>query len=86
MSCFIRPEQLVEDDFSVVLDYDEIATKNYSFSAGQYFDVKMEYVDITHEDFELKMQEFSSNLDVMFAESHDLEVKIKEQLLGLKYV
>ena len=46
----------------------------------------MEYVDITHEDFELKMQEFSSNLDVMFAESHDLEVKIKEQLLGLKYV
>ena len=78
--------KLVEDDFSVVLDYDEIATKNYSFSAGQYFDVKMEYVDITHEDFELKMQEFSSNLDVMFAESHDLEVKIKEQLLGLKYV
>lgn len=30
----------VEDDFSVSVPYDEMTEKNYSFSAGQYFEVK----------------------------------------------
>ena len=34
-----------QEDFSVVVGYDEIVAKNYSLSAGQYFDVKIEYVD-----------------------------------------
>jgi type I restriction enzyme M protein len=34
-----------------VLDYDKIKTKNYSFPARQYFDVKIEYVDITAKGF-----------------------------------
>ena len=37
----------VIDDFSILVTYDQIKEKNYSFSAGQYFDVKIEYVDIT---------------------------------------
>jgi type I restriction enzyme M protein len=41
----------VVEDFSVVVSYDEIAAKNYSFSAGQYFDVKAEYVAITADEF-----------------------------------
>ncbi|MEA1923655.1 MAG: class I SAM-dependent DNA methyltransferase, partial [Pseudomonadota bacterium] len=44
-----------QDDFSVVVSYDEIAAKNYSLSAGQYFEVKIEYVDITPEEFAAKM-------------------------------
>ncbi|MTI20904.1 SAM-dependent DNA methyltransferase, partial [Fulvivirga sp. RKSG066] len=39
------------DDFSVVVSYDEIEAKNYSLSAGQYFEVKIEYVDITEDEF-----------------------------------
>ena len=39
----------VEDDFSVAVSYDDIKAKNYSLSAGQYFEVKIEYVDITAE-------------------------------------
>ena len=30
------------DDFSVVVSYDDIKNKNYSLSAGQYFEVKFE--------------------------------------------
>ncbi len=74
------------DDFSVVVSYEEIAAKNYSLSAGQYFDVKIEYVDISQAEFEEKLRAFSSNLDRFFAESRDLEVEIKRQLAGLKYV
>jgi len=73
------------DDFSVVVYYDEIKAKNYSLSAGQYFDVKIEYVDITKEEFEKKMKGFSENLDKMFGESKVLEDEIKKGLKGLKY-
>lgn len=73
------------EDFSVTVDYDEIEAKNYSLSAGQYFDVKIEYVDITPEEFAEKMQSFSSNLERLFSQSRELEAEIKKQLAGLKY-
>ena len=74
------------EDFSVAVSYDEIEAKNYSLSAGQYFDVKIEYVDITPEQFAEKMQGFTSNLDSLFSQSRELEAEIKKQLAGLKYV
>jgi len=48
------------DDFSVVVSYEDIQNKNYSLSAGQYFEVKIEYTDITHEEFESKMKGFTA--------------------------
>ncbi|RIJ48754.1 SAM-dependent DNA methyltransferase [Maribellus luteus] len=77
--------KIPEDDFSVVVNYDDIKAKNYSFSAGQYFEVKIEYVDITHVEFEDKMNGFKSNLTTLFAESTELEKEIKKQLEGLNY-
>jgi len=58
--------------------------KNYSLSAGQYFDVKIEYTDITPEEFEEKMEGYKQNLDKLFGESKDLEKEIKKQLAGVK--
>lgn len=78
-------EHKAVEDFSVVVSYEQIAEKNYSFSAGQYFDVKIEYTDITATEFAAKMKDFQSNLDKMFAESRDLEKEIQKQLKGLKY-
>ena len=73
------------EDFSVVVSYDEIAAKNYSLSAGQYFEVKIEYADLTPAQFAAKMQGFSGNLDKLFKESAGLEQEIRKQLAGLKY-
>ena len=73
------------EDFSVSVSYDEIEAKNYSLSAGQYFDVKIEYVDITPEQFAEKMQSFTSNLNTLFSQSRELETEIKKQLVGLKF-
>lgn len=73
------------DDLSVVVSYDDIKAKNYSFSAGQYFDVKIEYVDITKDEFDAKMKGFNNNLETMFKESKELEDEIKKQLSGLIY-
>lgn len=75
----------VVEDFSVVVSYEEITAKNYSLSAGQYFDVKIEYVDLTPEEFAAKLQGFSDNLEQMFNESGELEEEIRKQLAGLRY-
>ncbi len=73
------------DDFSVAVSCDDIAAKNYSLSAGQYFDVKIEYVDITPEEFQAKMSAYTESIDSLFAESKSLESEIKNQLAGLRY-
>ncbi len=73
------------EDFTVIVSYDQIKEKNYSFSAGQYFDVKIEYTDITPDEFEEKMNAFQSNLNSLFADSKELENEIQKQLKGLKY-
>ena len=73
------------EDFTVVVSYEQIKEKNYSFSAGQYFEVKIEYTDITPKEFEEKMNGFKTNLDSLFSESKTLEKEIQKQLNGLKY-
>jgi type I restriction enzyme M protein len=73
------------DDFSVVLSYEDIKSKNYSFSAGQYFEVKIEYTDITQEEFEAKMDSYKANLNALFAESKELESAIQKNLEGVTY-
>ncbi len=74
------------EDFSVVVSYDEIVEKNYSLSAGQYFDVKIEHLDMTPDEFKIKMDGYNKNLDKLFQKSKELEKEIKKHLSGLKYV
>jgi type I restriction enzyme M protein len=74
-----------KEDFTVVVSYEQIKEKNYSLSAGQYFEVKIEYTDISPIEFETKMKGFKTNLDNLFTESKSLEIEIQKQLNGLKY-
>lgn len=73
------------DDFSVAVTYDEIKEKGYSLSAGQYFDIKIDYVDITEEEFNQCMTDYKTELTQQFAESHRLEEEIMKQLDALKF-
>ncbi|STO31225.1 Type I restriction enzyme EcoKI M protein [Fusobacterium necrogenes] len=77
--------KVAEDDFSVAVTYDEIKEKNYSLSAGQYFEVKIEYVELTQEEFNEKMSTFTSNLQKYFEEGKSLEEEILKGLGELKY-
>lgn len=73
------------DDFSVTPSFEEIAEKGYSFSAGQYFDIKIDYVDITEEEFNKRMTGYKAELTAQFEESHRLEAEIMKQLDSLKF-
>ncbi len=73
------------EDFSVVVSYDQITEKNYNLSAGQYFDIKIEYSHLSPMQFAEKLQDFDNQLDELFKESSFLEQQIKLQLSGLRY-
>lgn len=94
--CRLRPFEIDEivntfnnkesvDDFSVAVTYDEIKKKKYSLSAGQYFDVKIEYVELTQEEFNEKMNTYQNQLQEYFLESTRLQKEIIEQLKKVKY-
>lgn len=80
-----RNKEAVED-FSVAVTYDHIKEKGYVLSAGQYFDIKIEYVDISEEEFNAQMKADTEELTTMFKESHELEEEIQKQLASLKFV
>jgi type I restriction enzyme M protein len=75
----------VVENFSVVIGYDQISAKNYSLSAGQYFDLKVEYSDLSPEQFSERIQGIEKRLNVLFKESAKLEDDIRTQLAGLRH-
>ena len=83
VNTFLKKEAV--DDFSVAVTYDEIKAKKYSLAAGQYFDVKIEYVELTQDEFNAKMAEYTKNLQEYFAEGNALQKEILEQLKKVKY-
>ena len=78
-------EQKAEDGFSVVVSHDEIAAKGYTLSAGQYFDVKIEYVPITAEEFTEKIAGFKSRLDELNEKGAELDRQIAANLDSLQF-
>lgn len=84
INTFIESKDL--EDFSVIVTNDQIKEKGYSFSAGQYFEVKIEHIDISPEEFETKMNSYKTTLKNYFDESNKLGKEIQEQLEKLKLV
>ena len=66
--------------FSVKASYADIAAKKYSFSAGQYFEVKIEYVNLTPEEFDAELAQRMASLSALFTEGERLQTEIKTQL------
>ncbi len=80
---FVHEE--AQDDFSVAVSYEEIVEKNYSLSAGQYFEIKIEYVDITQEEFAEKLQGHQKRLKELFTQGEKLQEEVTENLKGLQF-
>jgi len=74
-----------QDEFSVTVSYSDIIAKDYSLSATQYFDIKIEYVDITPEEYDSKITSLRNDLTTLFDASRDLEREVIKQLDGLTY-
>lgn len=73
------------EDFSKNVSYDEIVKKGYSLSAGQYFDIKIEYEDITEEEFNKSIEDFSKNIKTLFEEGNRIEAELISNIGDIKY-
>ena len=74
-----------EDDFSVIVPLEDIKAKIYSFSAGQYFEIKITYVEITQEEFQAKLAAHQAKLNELSTDGAALDKQINEQLAKLKF-
>ncbi len=92
----LRPEEIEKiietfiavkskDGFSVVVDYEDIRAKKYSFSAGQYFKIKIEYSELTPEEFAIKVAGYKTKLLDIFNKGHSLEKDIIAVFKDINY-
>lgn len=75
----------VVDSFSVVKTFDELKAGKYSFNPGGYFDVNIEHIEITPNEFAEAMKESKAKLSTMFEDSKILETEILEGFGRLIY-
>ena len=75
----------VVEDFSVAVTYEDIISKKYTLAAGQYFDVKIEYSDMTQDEFNERMANLQAELTSLFEDGDKLKKEIIEQLKKVKY-
>jgi type I restriction enzyme M protein len=73
------------EDFSVVVSYDDIEAKNYSLSAGQFFDVKVEYSNLTPTQFKKALTSQSQKMRDLFQLSRTLEASVTDAIASLTY-
>jgi type I restriction enzyme M protein len=73
------------EDFSVIVSYDDLEAKNYSLSAGQYFEVKVDYVEISQDDFRIKLSNYENNLGQLFKDSSELQSSLLEIIKKFDY-
>ena len=72
------------ENLSVLVSLDEIKQKKYNFFAGQYFEAKIEYEDISIEEFEDKLDELKGLLSSITNEQNDITKEIIDGLEELK--
>ncbi len=73
-------DKKVVDEFSEIVSYDDIKEQNYSLSAGQYFEVKIDHVDISEKEFKLKKKKSQEKLKDLFSKSQGLSKNILKTL------
>lgn len=73
------------EGFSIILDTDKIKSKKYSFAAGQYFETKIEYSELSPDEFEEVLTTSKESLELMFKENEKLEKAILNNFKLLSY-
>ena len=73
------------DDFCACPSYGEIKEKGYCLSAGQFFEIKFNHIDITEEEFKSRMSAFEKDLKSMFASADSANEKIIKTISSLKF-
>ena len=81
IGCAMQVHRILGNGFQEVIYQRSLAIEMRY--AGQYFEVKIDYVDITADEFSAKMKGYEENLSKLFAESRTLETEIQNNLKSI---
>ena len=82
VNTFNKAEQI--DDFSSIVTYEEIEKKGFSLSAGSYFDIKIEYTDISADEFTTMLTSYTNDLTNLQDECNKLQDEINSHINNLR--
>lgn len=68
-----------EKQYSELLELDRFESTKYSFNAGQYFEIEIEHIDITQEEYDKMIDDFLTDINAFTDEL----MKTKETLLKI---
>jgi len=73
-----------ENQFSIIANSETIANKNYSFSAGQYFNIVLDLEPISKAEFAKLMTNYSKDFENLYKESREVEKEFLKQISRLE--
>ena len=77
--------KLAREKFSVKVPFDEICQRKYSWSPGQYFEHKLEFLQLSKEEFKQKISEDADTLSIDFQKTARLGDDILDLLKKIDY-
>ena len=81
----ILSNRRIIEGISVFADIADIKRRNYSFSAGSFFEAKIEYEDITVEQFNEKLSGYMTELEELMHESEKSHQELLVVLGSVRY-
>jgi type I restriction enzyme M protein len=82
ISIFRNPKD--EDQFSIIATSETIANKNYSFSAGQYFNIVFNLQPMSHAEYTELMKAYIKDFENLYKESREVEKEFLKQISRLE--
>ena len=73
------------EDYSINVNISDIINKKYNFNAGQYFDVKVEYIDLTEKELNEKIDNYKIDLVNLLNKDKEITDKLIRGLGSIKY-
>lgn len=83
INCFNNFEEI--EKFSIRVGKEDIISKKLSFSAGQYFKIKIVYKEFTKEEFLKEMNDITTEINSIVSENEKLMSEINENIKKVKY-
>lgn len=73
------------DDISILVDINDIKKKKYTFSAGEFFEAKFVYDEMTSEEFNQKIDEYSKTIKELTTNGKEIDIRIMDALRSVHY-
>lgn len=78
-------KRIEKEEFSISVRNGEIIKKNYSFSAGQYFPVKIEFIELSQDEYLKEIENFSQSVQEYYKMTKEFKDNIIKKIEELRY-